>query len=107
MDEQESDFFSASRLFVRADRHPVNPYANPHLASFLDSFEEVAELPEPVEERFAHDQAGSLWVTLSDNTYHFMEWTGVVVPGLVLAVPLAMLGHELTDCISEIITLFK
>ncbi len=99
MDDHESDLFSASRRFVRPDRQPVSPYANPQLASFLDSFEGETELPEPAAERPPPDEAGSPLVTLRDNAYHFLEWAGVAVPGLVLAALLAMLGRELTDWI--------
>lgn len=73
-----------------ADAKRVNPYENPELFEWLDSYEGVPEWTDPTET--AEEQAR--WTRWQARANEVFGLAGAVLPGVVLAVSLALLGDR-------------
>jgi uncharacterized integral membrane protein (TIGR00698 family) len=65
-----------------------NPYENPELFQWLDSYEGVPEWTDPAETREERER----WARWQQRANELFEMGGTVLPGLVLAITLALLG---------------
>jgi uncharacterized integral membrane protein (TIGR00698 family) len=70
------------------DTRRKNPYENPELFKWLGSYEGIPEWTDPAET--AEEQSG--WSRGQARANELFEMAGAVLPGLVLAVSLALLG---------------
>lgn len=68
----------------------VNPYVNPELFKWLDSYEGVPEWTDPAETAEEKES----WSRWQERANEIFEMAGAVLPGLVLAVLLAVLGDR-------------
>ena len=102
MADSPSDYTPLPPRPVAANLKSVNPYLNPQVTAFLGSLEGIEELEHfpPLEERREIPEGGGILAHAREIIFHFVEWVGIVAPGVFLVVFLAGAGKVLTDWIS-------